>query len=72
MILSEIPIAYIKLVVYRREIFFTFRLQPKQFSVFSVPLAQLTLDAALALKLSDFVDNESLFMFDVSDLNKIG
>ena len=46
------------------------KFRPKQFSVFSVPLAQLTLDAALALKLSDFVDNESLFMFDAFDLKK--
>ena len=33
-------------------------------------MAQLTLDAALALKLSDFVDNESLFMFDAFDFKK--
>ena len=48
-----------------------FRFRPKQFSVFSVPMAQLTLDAALALKLSDFVDNESLFMCDVFDLKRL-
>ena len=35
-----------------------------------VPLAKLPLDAALALQLSDFVDNESLFMFDAFDLKK--
>ena len=35
-----------------------------------VPLAQLTLDASLALKLSDFVDNESLFMFDAFEFKK--
>ena len=72
MMFSEISIAYIKLLVYRKMIWFflIFRFQPKQFSVFSVPLAQLTLDAALALKLSDFVDNESLFMCDVFDLKK--
>ena len=35
-----------------------------------VPLAKLPLDAALALQLSYFVDNESLFMFDAFDLKK--
>ena len=46
---------------------------PKKYSIgypTPVPLAQLSLDAALALKLSDFVDNESLFMFDAFDLKK--
>ena len=33
-----------------------------------VPLAKLPLDAALANQLSDFVDNQSIFMFDVFDL----
>ena len=35
-----------------------------------VPLSELTLSAALALKLSDFVDTESLFMFDALDFKK--
>ena len=48
---------------------------PKKYSSgypMPVPLAQLTLEAGLALKLLDFVDNESLFMFDALDFKKIG
>ena len=46
---------------------------PKKFSSgypTPVPLAKLPLDAALALQLSDFVDNKSLFIFDAFDLKK--
>ena len=46
---------------------------PKNYSCgypMPVPLAQLTIEAGLALKLSDFVDNESLFMFDVLAFKK--
>ena len=35
-----------------------------------VPLAKLPLDAALALQLSDFLDNESLFMFGAFDFKR--
>ena len=47
--------------------------RPKKYSTgypMPVPLTELSFDAALALKPSNFVDNESLFMFDAFDFKK--